>query len=108
MRLRPATQAKYILDLVFVEVWYAVDNHPWKRTPKVYDLMHHKGHDPSSQNIVLQVRIPGSPHTLQEVQVHIVFGNLIELAPISIWRRTEKGRGRVPIPIVLDFLTRLE
>lgn len=51
----------YILNLVLVEVWYPVNDKPRKGSSKVYNLVHHKGHDASRESVVLHVDIPGCP-----------------------------------------------
>ena len=51
----------HILNFVFIKVRYSIDDHPGKSAPEVEDLMHRKGHDACSKDIILQVRIPGSP-----------------------------------------------
>jgi hypothetical protein len=86
--------ATYVLNLVLVEVWYPINDNPGQRATKVDHLMHHKGHDARSQHIILHVRIPGRPHLLEHVEVHIVFGYLIVLAPVRVGERG--GNGRVP------------
>ena len=93
---RPGLDAKdkvaYILDFVFVEVWDAVYDCPWNRAAKINDLVHDEGHDSGSEDIVLQICIPSCPQALQKIKVDVVFGDLIELAPVSVGRGGKEGR----------------
>lgn len=91
----------YILDLVLVEVRYLVDEKPRQGTAKVYDFVHDEGHDSSGEYIVLHKGIPGRPETLKDVEMDIVLGNLVELAPIGIRCDVEKRRGGVPCELRL-------
>ena len=84
----------YVLDLVSVEVGNAVDYDPRERPAKVHCLMHDEGHDARSQHIVLHPLVPGQPEPLEEVQRHVVLGDLLKLAPVRVDAR-EQGR-RVP------------
>lgn len=54
--------------------------------------MHYEGQDASGEHIVLHVRIPGCPQPLKEVEVHIVLGNVVELAPVGLLGRGEQGQ----------------
>lgn len=47
------------LNLVLVEVWYAVDDDPRYAATEVDDLVHHEAHDSGCQDIVGHVSIPG-------------------------------------------------
>lgn len=51
----------YILNLVLVEVRDPVNYKPRKGSPKVYNLVHHKGHDASRESVILHIDIPGCP-----------------------------------------------
>lgn len=64
----------YILNLVLVEVRYPVNDKPRKGSSKVYNLVHHKRHDPSREGVVLDIDIPGCPQPFENAKVHIVFG----------------------------------
>lgn len=46
--------------------------------------MHHKRHDASGQNIVLHESIPSHPQALEEVEMDIIFGDLVKLTPVRI------------------------
>ena len=62
--------------------------------------MHGEGQDAGGEHVVAHVRIPRGPHPLEEVEVHIVFGYLIKLAPIGDWRGSahkRDGAGGVPV-----------
>lgn len=72
-----------ILNLVFVKVPNAVDDHPWNSAPEVDHLMHHKGHDARSKDIILHRRIPGCPQALEDVQVYIIFGDLVKMGQVG-------------------------
>jgi len=83
-----------VLNLVSVEIWYPIDDHPWQRTAKVNELMHHERHNTGCEDIVLHVGIPCSPHPLENIEVNVVSRNLVELAPVGVWRRREqRARG---------------
>jgi hypothetical protein len=47
-----------VLNLVFVEIWDAIDDNPGKTPAKVYHLMHNKAHNAGGNDIVLHVGIP--------------------------------------------------
>lgn len=85
LAIRPSNDTN-ILDFVFVKVGYVVDDHPWEGASEVEDLVKYKGHDTRSKDIILQVRIPGSPETLKHVQVDIVFGDLIKMGQVGFRR----------------------
>lgn len=51
--------------------------------------MHYEGQDASGQDIILHVGVPGRPQPLEEVKVHIVFRNVLELAPVGFLGRGE-------------------
>ena len=84
--------ASYILNLVSVEVWNAVYDRPRDRAPKIDGLVHNKRHDASSEDIILQIGVPGCPQAFKNVEVDIVLGNFIELAPVSLWGRGKERR----------------
>lgn len=90
----------YVLNLVFVKVGHAVNNHPRKRATEVDDFVHEEGHDSSGQDIVANEGVPGRPETLKVVELNIVFRNLLKLTPVSALlvreRKVEKG-GRVAV-----------
>ena len=49
--------------------------------------MHYKGHDARSKDIILHEGVPSCPQPLEHVEVDIVFGDVVELAPVGIlWR----------------------
>lgn len=79
------------LDLVFFEVGHHVDYDPGQRATKVYDLMHHKGHDSRGKDIVLHVRVPRSPETLEDIEVDIVFGDDLKGLGVCFWLLEELG-----------------
>ena len=53
--------------------------------------MHQERHDACGEDIVLHVGIPRCPQTLENIQMHIVLGHFVELTPVSVRRRREKG-----------------
>lgn len=61
-----------------------VDYDPGQRAAEVDDLVHQKGHDARSEDVILHVRIPRSPEALKNIKVDIVFRYLVELAPVSV------------------------
>lgn len=71
----------HVLDLVFVESGDTVDNDPRQRTTKVDNLVHQERHDSSCENVVLHKGIPSSPQALEGVEMDIVGGYFIVLAP---------------------------
>ncbi len=75
------------MNLVLIEVTYVVDNDPGQGAAKVDDFVHQKRHDASSEDIVLYVGVPRSPQALEDIEMDIVFGDLIELAPVSLLGR---------------------
>ena len=81
-----------VLYLKFVEVVDAVNHHPRKGTAKVDDLVHRKGQNARRENIILHVRVPGSPHALEDVEVDVILGNFVELAPVGVRRRGQERR----------------
>ena len=88
----------YILDFVLVEIRDAIDDGPRYRTSKIDDFVHDERHDASSKNVVLHMSIPSCPEPLKDIEVDIVFGDILELTPVSFLRRGEEGRGRIPVP----------
>lgn len=54
--------------------------------------MHYERQDASGEHIVLHICIPGCPQPLQEVEVDIVLGNVLELAPVGLLGRGEQGQ----------------
>lgn len=59
--------------------------------------MHDEGQDSRCQDIVLHESIPCGPQAFKHIEVHIVLGYLVELAPVGIRRRVEEaGGGRIP------------
>jgi len=79
----PLALHTHVLNLVFVEIWNAVDDHPRQRSTKIDNLVHEKGHDASGQDIIADKGVPGSPETLKVVELNIVFGDFFELAPVG-------------------------
>lgn len=100
----PGRSCLYILNLVFVEVTYVVDNDPGQRAAKVDNFVHQKGHDASSENVVLHVGVPRSPQALEDVEMDIVFGDFIKLAPVSVLGHEKRGGCGVPAEIVRAML----
>ncbi len=43
----------YTLDFVLIKVWDEAHYEPWQGATKVYDFMHHEGHNPRSEHIIL-------------------------------------------------------
>jgi hypothetical protein len=88
-----------MLELVSVEVRYAVDDDPGKRAAEVKRLVDNKRHDSRCQDIVTHPRVPGHPHLLEVVELHIVLGDLLKRAPVRVLRHWRQERGCV-VPIV--------
>jgi hypothetical protein len=64
--------ATHLLNLVLLEVWNPVDDHPRQGAAKVDELVHDEAHDTSGEDVVADVCVPGSPHALEVVEVDIV------------------------------------
>lgn len=58
-----------LLDLVLVEVWNTVNNGPWQTTTKVHNLVHQEEEETSSEKIVVDPVVVGSPELFHIVQV---------------------------------------
>lgn len=59
--------------------------------------MHRKGHNARSKDIILHVGVPSRPQPLKDIEMHIVPGDIVKLAPVGIFRSEQEGRGRVPL-----------
>jgi hypothetical protein len=86
----------YLLNLELLEVRDAVYYDPGQRPAEVKELVDHEGHDTSGQNIVAHPCVPGQPHLLKVVELHIVLGDLLEGAPVGILRHWRQDGGGVP------------
>jgi len=73
------------LKLVFVEIGDTVDYYPGKGTSKVDGFVHDKGHDSSREDVVLHICIPGRPEAFEDVEMDIVFRELVVDAKIGFW-----------------------
>lgn len=98
--MRAGNLITYTLNLVLPEETKGVDDHPWQGATEINNFMHGKGHDTRCKHIILHVRIPSGPQPLQKVQIGIVLGNLLKLAPICGGCGSRKCR-RVPAPCPL-------
>ena len=58
--------------------------------------MHQKRHDARRKHIVLHVGIPSRPQTLEDVEMNVVFRDVVELTPVGILWSEEKGRREIP------------
>lgn len=87
------------MELVSVEVRYAVDDDPGKRASEVKRLVDNKGHDSRRQDIVAHPCVPGHPHPLEVVELHIVLGDLLKGAPVGVLRHWRQDGGCV-VPII--------
>lgn len=81
-----------MLNLIAVEVGHSVDENPGDRSTKVDDFMHHKGHYTGSQNIVLHEGVPCCPEPFGDIEMCVVGGDLIIMAPVGDGWRREKCR----------------
>lgn len=81
----------YILDLVLSEKTKSVDNDPRERSAEVHEFVHHERHDTGCEDIVLHEGVPGFPQSLEDIEVHIVLGDLLEVAPVRLRRRRKQG-----------------
>lgn len=82
----------YVLDLVLVEGGNSVDDNPWQAASEVDNLVHHERHDASGEGIILHIQIPGGPGALENAEVDIDLGNLLEDGVVL---RGRKGGRRV-------------
>jgi hypothetical protein len=89
----------YVLELVSVEERYAVDDDPGKRASKVEELVDDKGHDSCRQDIVAHPCVPGHPHLLEVVELHVVLGDLLKGAPVRVLRHWRQEGGCV-VPVI--------
>lgn len=92
------------LNLILVEIRDLVDDDPGQTAAKVDGLVHDETHDAGREDIVLHVGVPGlrwrvsigewawwavgmasthGPETLKDIQMHVVFGELIVDAEIG-------------------------
>ena len=62
----------HALNLVLLEVWDLVDDEPWESAAKVDGLVHDEAHDTGGEHVVADVRVPRSPHALEEVEADVV------------------------------------
>lgn len=73
----------YVLNFVFVEETQSIDEDPRKGATKVNELVHGEGHDTGSKDIILHPGVPSRPQSLGDIQIGIVFCDLIILAPVG-------------------------
>lgn len=71
------------LDFVLVEEGNLVCDHPWYAASEVYDLVHHERHNARGEHVVLHVRIPCCPGLFEDVEVHIVVGDFLEVVRVG-------------------------
>lgn len=74
------------MNLVFPEVWNAVDDDPGQSAAEVERLVHDEGHDAGGQDIVAHPGVPCKPQLLGIVELDIVLGDLLKGAPVGILR----------------------
>lgn len=86
----------YVLKLVSVEEGDAVDDDPGNRASEVQSLVDDKGHDSCRKDVVAHPCVPGHPHLLEEVELDVVLGDLLEGAPVRVLRHWRQKRGSVP------------
>lgn len=84
-----------MLNLPAVEILCSIDDNPGKRSAKIDELVHHEGYDAGGKDIVLHVGVPRGPETFSDIEMSIVFGNLVILAPV---RRGRRGKEVCGIP----------
>ena len=70
--------ATYVLELILLEEGNAVHDHKGSGTAEVDDLVHDEAHDAGGQDIVLHPQVPRRPEALDDVELDIVLGNLLE------------------------------
>lgn len=81
----------YVLNLVLFEETKSVDKNPRESSAEVHDFVHHERHNASCEDIVLHKGIPGDPQSLKDIEVNIVFGDLLEMAPVRLRGRRKQG-----------------
>jgi hypothetical protein len=74
----------HILDLVFPHIRDPVRDDPWQRPSEINRLVHREAHDPRCKHVILHVSVPCGPEAFEVVEVHIVLGDLLELAPVGV------------------------
>jgi len=85
---KPQVLATYTLNLIFVESWDLVRDHPGNAAAEVDELVHYKGHDAGCEHIVLHVGIPCCPGLLCDVEVDVVCGDVIKIVGVG-----DRGQG---------------
>jgi hypothetical protein len=86
-----ASITTYILNLVLVERRYLIDDHPRQTPPKVHQFVHGEAHNPCRQHIIANVRIPGRPHALEDVEADVKFGDFGVFVPVGVLGVREHG-----------------
>lgn len=81
----------YILNLVLPEKTESVDDNPRKRSSKIHHFVHHERHDAGCKDIVLHESVPGLPQSLENIEVDIVLGDFLVVAPVRLRRPRKKG-----------------
>ena len=81
----------YVLNLVLSEKTESVDDNPWERSAEIHDFVHHERHDTGCEDIVLHKSVPGFPQSLKNIEVDIVLGDFLEVAPVRLRRRRKQG-----------------
>jgi hypothetical protein len=94
----------YLLHLVLAKVRDSVYYNPWQRPPKVKEFVHDKGHDAGRQDIIAHPCVPCKPELLEVVELHVVFGDLLERTPVGVLRHWRQDRGCVPVPVSLSWI----
>ena len=58
--------------------------------------MHKERHDARCEDVILHVCIPSCPHALEDIEMDIIFRDLVELTPVRVGRGIKEGGCRVP------------
>lgn len=80
----------YVLNLVLIECRNGVDDDPWQAATKVDNFVHHERHDAGGEGIILHVQVPSSPGTLENAEVDIDLGDLLENGVILCGRKRRR------------------
>lgn len=84
------------MNFILSEESETIDNDPWERSAEIHEFVHHERHDTCCQDIVLHIGIPCVPQSLEDIEMDIVFRDLLEGVPVSLRARSKEG-GTIPI-----------
>lgn len=76
--MKRESSSTHVLELVLIHKRHGVNQHPWQAAAKVDDLVHHERHDAGGECIILDVEVPRSPEALEDVEVNVQLGHLVQ------------------------------